>query len=217
MSLGVRKGDHIVIQASGADAETAVAALEQAIAGGKDSHAGAATLAVTGGTASAASARRRPRLEVTCRIQARRRPRLQVMRHSPACRRPRRHCAAARERHARRSIGRRCIANNDTAPTGVPPTTTPPALREQRPATPRQTAAPHLWQRPTPPRALPQPHPTALSKASSPAAVLASAPPSNSPERQLKCQSSRGCRPRGHRVRPGTRNRTRRPRALRQF
>jgi phosphocarrier protein FPr/phosphocarrier protein len=58
MSLGVRKGDHIVIQASGADAEAAVAALEQAIAGGKDSHAGAATLAVTGGAASAASARR---------------------------------------------------------------------------------------------------------------------------------------------------------------
>jgi phosphocarrier protein FPr/phosphocarrier protein len=58
MTLGVRKGDHIVIQASGADAEAAVAALEQAIAGGKDSHAGAATLAVTGGAASAASARR---------------------------------------------------------------------------------------------------------------------------------------------------------------
>jgi len=60
MSLGVRKGDHIVIQASGADAEAAVAALEQAIAGGKDSHAGAATLAVTGGTASAAPARTTP-------------------------------------------------------------------------------------------------------------------------------------------------------------
>jgi phosphoenolpyruvate-protein phosphotransferase len=34
MSLGVRKGDQIVIQASGADAETAIDALERAIAGG---------------------------------------------------------------------------------------------------------------------------------------------------------------------------------------
>jgi len=57
MSLGVRKGDHIVIQASGADAESAVAAVEQAIAGGRDFHADAAMLAVTGGAASAASAR----------------------------------------------------------------------------------------------------------------------------------------------------------------
>jgi phosphoenolpyruvate-protein phosphotransferase len=58
MSLGVRKGDPILIQASGADAEAAVTALERAITGGMDSHAGAATLAVTGGAASAASARR---------------------------------------------------------------------------------------------------------------------------------------------------------------
>lgn len=58
MSLGVRKGDEIVIQASGVDAESAAATVEQAIAGGKDSHADAATLAVTGGAASAASARR---------------------------------------------------------------------------------------------------------------------------------------------------------------
>ena len=58
MSLGVRKGDHVLIQASGADAEAAVTALERAITGGMDSHAGAATLAVTGGAASAASARR---------------------------------------------------------------------------------------------------------------------------------------------------------------
>ncbi|MBS0420916.1 MAG: phosphoenolpyruvate--protein phosphotransferase [Proteobacteria bacterium] len=58
MSLGVRKGDHIVIQASGADAESAVAAVEQAIAGGRDLHAAAAMLAATGGTASAAPARR---------------------------------------------------------------------------------------------------------------------------------------------------------------
>jgi len=57
MSLGVRKGDHILVQASGTDAESAVATIEQAIAGGKDSHAGAATLAVKGGAASAASAR----------------------------------------------------------------------------------------------------------------------------------------------------------------
>jgi phosphocarrier protein FPr/phosphocarrier protein len=57
MSLGIRKGDHILVQASGTDAESAVAAIEQAIAGGKDSHAGAATLAVKGGAASAASAR----------------------------------------------------------------------------------------------------------------------------------------------------------------
>jgi phosphocarrier protein FPr/phosphocarrier protein len=57
MSLGVRKGDEIVIQASGPNAESAVDAVEQAIAGGKDSHADAATLAVTGGAASAASAR----------------------------------------------------------------------------------------------------------------------------------------------------------------
>ena len=58
MSLGVRKGDEIIIQASGADAESAAATVEQAIAGGKDAHADAATLAVTGGAASAASARR---------------------------------------------------------------------------------------------------------------------------------------------------------------
>jgi multiphosphoryl transfer protein len=58
MSLGVRKGDRIVIQASGPDAEAAVAALERAITGSVDPHAGAATLAVTGGAASAASARR---------------------------------------------------------------------------------------------------------------------------------------------------------------
>jgi multiphosphoryl transfer protein len=57
MSLGVRKGDHVLIQAYGADAEAAVTALERAITSGMDSHAGAATLAVTGGTASAASAR----------------------------------------------------------------------------------------------------------------------------------------------------------------
>ncbi len=54
MALGVRKGDHIVIQASGVDAESAVTAVEQAIAGGRDLHADAAT----GGAASAASARR---------------------------------------------------------------------------------------------------------------------------------------------------------------
>jgi phosphocarrier protein FPr/phosphocarrier protein len=60
MSLGVRKGDEIVIQATGVDAESAAATVEQAIAGGKDSHADAATLAVTGGAASAASARRQP-------------------------------------------------------------------------------------------------------------------------------------------------------------
>ena len=60
MSLGVRKGDRIVIQASGPDAEAAVAALERAITGTVDPHAGAATLAVTGGAASAASARRAP-------------------------------------------------------------------------------------------------------------------------------------------------------------
>jgi phosphoenolpyruvate-protein phosphotransferase len=60
MSLGVRKGDRIVIQASGPDAEAAVAALERAITGSVDPHAGAATLAVTGGAASAASARRPP-------------------------------------------------------------------------------------------------------------------------------------------------------------
>ncbi len=58
MSLGVRKGDEIIIQASGVDAESAAATVEQAIAGGKDSHADAATLAVTGGAVSAASARR---------------------------------------------------------------------------------------------------------------------------------------------------------------
>lgn len=58
MSLGIRKGHEIVIQASGVNAESAVATVEQAIAGGKDSHADAATLAVTGGAASAASARR---------------------------------------------------------------------------------------------------------------------------------------------------------------
>ena len=60
MSLGVRKDDYIVIQASGADADAAIAAVEQVISGGKDSHAGAATLAVTGGAASAAPARRPP-------------------------------------------------------------------------------------------------------------------------------------------------------------
>jgi multiphosphoryl transfer protein len=54
MSLGVRKGDEIVIQASGPDAEAAVAALERAITEGI--YAGAATLAVTGGAVSAASA-----------------------------------------------------------------------------------------------------------------------------------------------------------------
>jgi len=52
MSLGVRKGDHIVIQASGADAESAVAAVEQAIAGGRDLHADAASGA---GTSNAAA------------------------------------------------------------------------------------------------------------------------------------------------------------------
>jgi phosphocarrier protein FPr/phosphocarrier protein len=57
MSLGVRKGDQIVIQATGADAEAAVAALERAIASGADSNADAATLAVKRGAASAASAR----------------------------------------------------------------------------------------------------------------------------------------------------------------
>ena len=57
MSLGVRKGDHIIVQASGTDAESAAATIEQAISSGKDSHAGAATLAVKGGAASAASAR----------------------------------------------------------------------------------------------------------------------------------------------------------------
>ena len=59
MSLGVRKGDEIVIQASGPEAEAAVAALERAITAGLESHAGAATLAVTGGAASAASDRGR--------------------------------------------------------------------------------------------------------------------------------------------------------------
>ena len=59
MSLGVRKGDEIVIQASGPDAEAAVAALGRAITAGLESHAGAATLAVTGGAASAASDRGR--------------------------------------------------------------------------------------------------------------------------------------------------------------
>lgn len=58
MSLGVRKGDEIVIQAFGVDAESAADAVERAIAGGKDSHADAAMLAVKGGAASAASARR---------------------------------------------------------------------------------------------------------------------------------------------------------------
>jgi phosphocarrier protein FPr/phosphocarrier protein len=60
MSLGVRKGDEIVIQASGIDAASAAEAVERAIAGGKDPHADAATLAATGGAASAASARRQP-------------------------------------------------------------------------------------------------------------------------------------------------------------
>jgi len=60
MSLGVRKGDEIVIQASGPDAASAAATVEQAIASGKDSHAGAAALAVAGGPASAAPARRQP-------------------------------------------------------------------------------------------------------------------------------------------------------------
>jgi phosphocarrier protein FPr/phosphocarrier protein len=60
MALGVRKGDQVVIHASGPDAEVAVAALERTITGGVDSHAGAATLAVTGGAASAASARTTP-------------------------------------------------------------------------------------------------------------------------------------------------------------
>jgi phosphoenolpyruvate-protein phosphotransferase len=55
MSLGVRKGDEIVIQASGPDAEAAVAALERAITAGLESHAGA----VTGGAVSAASDRGR--------------------------------------------------------------------------------------------------------------------------------------------------------------
>lgn len=58
MSLGVRRGDEIIIQASGSDAESAAATVEQAIAGGKHSHADAATLAATGGADSAASARR---------------------------------------------------------------------------------------------------------------------------------------------------------------
>jgi multiphosphoryl transfer protein len=52
MSLGVRKGDRIVIQASGPDAEAAVAALERAIASGVDSHAaigGAPTAATLAG------------------------------------------------------------------------------------------------------------------------------------------------------------------------
>lgn len=57
MSLGVRKGDRIVIRASGADAEAAVTAVEQAIAGGREFHADAATRAVTGGAASVTSAR----------------------------------------------------------------------------------------------------------------------------------------------------------------
>ena len=65
MSLGVRKGDRIVIQASGPGAEAAVVALEHAITSGLDFHAGAATLAVTGGAASAASARRPPTPGVT--------------------------------------------------------------------------------------------------------------------------------------------------------
>jgi multiphosphoryl transfer protein len=60
MSLGVRRGDEIIIQASGSDAESAAATVEQAIAGGKHSHADAATLAATGGADSAASARRQP-------------------------------------------------------------------------------------------------------------------------------------------------------------
>jgi multiphosphoryl transfer protein len=42
MSLGVKKGDRIVIQASGPDAEGAVAALERTITGGVDSHAASA-------------------------------------------------------------------------------------------------------------------------------------------------------------------------------
>jgi len=126
MSLGVRKGDHIVIQASGADAETAVAALEQAIAGGKDSHAGAATLAVTGGTASAASARRptSPRSDVphpsaSPTSPPSDAPQPGVSTTSPATAPPRANGTPGVPSAADAS------PTTDTAPTGVPPTTTP--------------------------------------------------------------------------------------------
>ena len=55
MSLGVRKGDEIVIQASGPDAEAAVAALERAITAGLESHTGAAPLPALGAGSGAPS------------------------------------------------------------------------------------------------------------------------------------------------------------------
>ena len=54
MSLGVRKGDQIVIQASGADAEAAMVALERAIAGGAE--VGGAAPPAGGGASAAGSA-----------------------------------------------------------------------------------------------------------------------------------------------------------------
>lgn len=60
MSLGVRKGDQIVIQASGADAEAAIAAVERAIAGGAEVHGaadGAGSAATGAGTAAGGTGR----------------------------------------------------------------------------------------------------------------------------------------------------------------
>jgi multiphosphoryl transfer protein len=51
MTLGVRKGDRIVIQASGVDAQAAVAALERAIQGGAEAAAAGAATAVLAGHA----------------------------------------------------------------------------------------------------------------------------------------------------------------------
>ncbi|MFL6605172.1 MAG: phosphoenolpyruvate--protein phosphotransferase [Steroidobacteraceae bacterium] len=56
MSLGVRKGDRIVIQATGADAEAAIAALERAISGGAASGGSASAGAGIGAATSAGAA-----------------------------------------------------------------------------------------------------------------------------------------------------------------
>ena len=172
MSLGVRKGDEIVIQASGVDAESAAATVERAIAGGKDSHADAATLAVTGGAASAASARRQtppPRRDV----------RLKVRRHASLAPRrpPRAQRAPPRRGRCRAQRGRRAVR-------------CPRAPRADLPLPQRARLCPGLY---LPTRQLAAPpadrhrvaarmrRPTALSRASWLAEAWVSALPTNSP------------------------------------